>query len=117
MSNMNAREREVAYCFLIAKDGKKCKRCKKSLQELEEEANINEIMTGKERKLPLLVVDCIDNSGDHSDLNNLQFLCWRSLISSANSASCIILEEGTGCADVQSPPPPRVLKAAPPFQK
>lgn len=76
MSNMNARLREIAYCYLIPKDGKKCKRCKKTLQELEEEAYLDEIMTGRERKLPLLVVDCMDNSGDHSDLNNLQFLCW-----------------------------------------
>ncbi len=63
-------EREIAYCFLIARDGRKCNCCKKTLQELEE---LDEV---EDRKRPLLLVECIDNSGDHTNYSNLQLACY-----------------------------------------
>lgn len=70
MVALKPNEREIAYCFLIARDGRKCNLCKKSLQELEENDQT------EDRKRPLLLVECKDNSGDHSNYNNLQLSCY-----------------------------------------
>lgn len=57
MGRLNGRERARIYPILVARDGAVCRWC------------------GVSATVKPLVVDCIDNSGDHSSLHNLQFLC------------------------------------------
>jgi len=54
---MNRRQREKMFELLEDRDGMRCRIC------------------GRFGNSSTLVVDCIDNSGDHSDPENLQLLC------------------------------------------
>lgn len=75
MSNTNARDREIVVPYFLARDGRKCNVCKKTLSQLIEEAKFNEEITGKERKLPVIVVECIDNSNIHEfDIYNEELM-------------------------------------------
>jgi len=70
MTNMNALDREIGIPYLLCRDGRRCNTingdgCGKSITQLIEESNFRFEMLDKIRKLPVIVIDCIDNSGEH----------------------------------------------------
>jgi len=84
---MNSTDRELVLCYLIARDERKCNTknghgCNKSFNQLIEESKTNEEQTGKTRKLPVITVDCVDNTNNHridiydsKIMQNFQMLC------------------------------------------
>lgn len=65
MTNMNKRQRDMLYPFVVARQGGEfCVGCGRAKQGL--------IRDGHKAEFCL---DCIDNSGDHSKVENLQLLC------------------------------------------
>jgi len=80
---MNVFEQEIGRCYLLARDGYQCNICKTSLQNLINQATHKENTTGESRRLPLLVIDCKNNTGSHrvdiyneSIMSNLQLACY-----------------------------------------
>lgn len=57
MFRLSKRQRDKTYKILAERDGDQCRIC------------------GVPGTVKQLVVDCVDNSGDHSDPENLQLLC------------------------------------------
>ena len=76
--NMNAKNRDVGYCYAFARYGRRCYHCSTTLQDLITEAEIKELMTGIERKLPVILVENLENNGLHNDPTdpNLVPSCW-----------------------------------------
>lgn len=64
---MNAKNREIAMCYAIARYGRKCYHCSTSIEELINEAEMKCELTGKERKLPVILLDKKNNDGQHND--------------------------------------------------
>jgi len=88
MTKPNARDREIVIPYFLARDGRKCNDshghgCGKSITQLIEESDFKFEISGKQRKLPVIVIDCIDNSDRHEfDIYNeelmkeYQILCY-----------------------------------------
>lgn len=83
----NEQELEIARCFCLARDGYKCNRSKKTVQELIIEDRIRRQLQNKsERKLPILVLNHLDgtmnfHSKDHNNGNlilygNVELISW-----------------------------------------
>jgi len=80
---MNVFEQEFARPYLLARDGYKCNVCKITIKKLIDQSDLKEKLTGELRKLPVVIIDCIDNSGSHrvdiyneSIMSNLQLACY-----------------------------------------
>ena len=75
MSNTNSVDREIVITYFLTRDGRNCNVCKKTITQLIEEAKLKEEITGVERKLPVIIVECIDNSGIHEfDIYNEELM-------------------------------------------
>lgn len=75
MSNTNSRDRELVITYFLERDGRRCNVCKKSISQLIEEARLKEEVTGVERKLPVIIIECIDNSNIHEfDIYNEELM-------------------------------------------
>lgn len=82
-SNMNAFDREIITPYLLGRDGYRCNKCHVTAQYLIKLSKIKEKETGKKRKMPVLVVNCKDNSGNHrfdiydsTSMSNFELLCY-----------------------------------------
>ncbi len=83
---MSAREREECMSVVLARDGYRCDPtmfgCGKTVTELIEIALAEEEITGKERKLPVVTIDHINNNSNQRDgidgtyCRNVHILCW-----------------------------------------
>ena len=73
--NMNGANREIALCYAFARYGRRCYHCSITLQNLITEAEIKEMITGTPRKLPVILVENLENNGLHND-PNLVPSCW-----------------------------------------
>jgi len=65
--NMNSRNREIAICYALARYGYRCYHCNTFVADLIMESDLKEEFTGKERKLPVLILDKLNNDGIHDD--------------------------------------------------
>jgi len=62
-SRQNEKELEVARCFLLARDGRKCNICKKSVEELQlYDKILRQVQDRRPRKYPVLVMNHRDET-------------------------------------------------------
>lgn len=75
---MNARQRDIAICYALARYGRMCYHCSTSIEDLIEEAELKAEIEGKERKLPVIILDKLNNDGVHSNPTDPDLVpsCW-----------------------------------------
>lgn len=68
--HFNSKQRELAWCYTLARHPRECYHCKKSFEELIERAQIQEELNEKKRKYPVVVLENLENNGRHCEPND-----------------------------------------------
>lgn len=63
--HFNSVQREIAWCYVLARHGRNCFHCGVSFEKLIADAEAKDQLAGTERKLPVLVIENNANTGIH----------------------------------------------------